>query len=125
MLSIIALLVFLSGCATNLAPRIDQGGFLKQEDYTALQKAMSHLPVHPTGYLGDLADMPWSPTWVYYAENINLARFDLITIPDLKLQVHGDNNLAKEIPDELQEELIDKKLFHKVLREEIQANGLA
>lgn len=82
-LSVTVLLVLLVGCAAKIAPRIDRGGFLNPDDYVALQNGISHLPSHPTGYLGDLADKPWSPTWIYYAENVNFQKFDSISIPDL------------------------------------------
>ncbi len=116
-LSIFVLLVFLTGCAAKIVPRIDQGGFLKPDDYVELQNAINHLPPHPTGYLGDLADKPWSPTWVYYAEKVNFQKFDSISIPDLKAQNLGDVSLLKEIPDTIKKELADKKLFDKIFRE--------
>jgi hypothetical protein len=116
-LTIAGLLMLLVGCATSLPAKVDQGGFLKPNDYAALQDTISHLPPHPTGYLKDLADKPWSPTWIYYAENVRFDNYDTISIPDLEQPAHVKSDLVKEIPDAIQKQLLDRKLFQRVLRE--------
>lgn len=118
-LSIAAPLLLLAGCATSIAPQIDQGGFLKPNDYLALQNTISHLPSHPT-----VSDKPWSPTWIYYAEGVRFDKYDTITIPDLEQPAPRKNELLKEIPDAIQKELLDRKLFSRVLRASPH-NGLA